>query len=208
MQFQSGITLLYCFWATPPQYRSENYESPDVAIAIRSCSNILAIFANQWPKADCIRDVFELLASEIPLNDRPNRPPIRIREDTAADIREKLPNVRALVVHRSILRLIEEMISEDFPRCEGRDPLPLPAHPPPQRHSASANQSRADSPTPMMGRASDRMQPSPAPRPYTMGSPAAMNPFEMMPFSTDLLFGMDLNDMMLQFPENNSSDWA
>ena len=72
--------------------------------------------ADKWPKADCLRDVFELLAREVPLIDRPSRPPTQFSERSVAAIREKLPEVRALVVHRSILRMIEEMISEEFPR--------------------------------------------------------------------------------------------
>ncbi|KAF4121383.1 Fungal trans [Geosmithia morbida] len=46
VQFQSGVTLLYCCWATPPEYRTENYDSPDVSDALRACSNILAIMAD------------------------------------------------------------------------------------------------------------------------------------------------------------------
>lgn len=72
--------------------------------------------ADRWPKADCLRDVFELLAREIPLVDRPNKPPVRLSDKTIAAIRAHLPQVRSLVVHRSVLRMIEEMISEDFPR--------------------------------------------------------------------------------------------
>lgn len=85
--------------------------------------------ADRWPKAECLRDVFELLAREVPLVDRPSRPPIRISDAAIEQIREKLPRVRALVVHRTILRIIEEMITDDFPRLrEG--------HPPPARNTS------------------------------------------------------------------------
>ncbi|KAL1799397.1 hypothetical protein ACET3X_003434 [Alternaria dauci] len=116
VQFQSGITLLYCFWATPPEQRTENYFSLDVPDALRACSNILAIMADRWAKAECLRDVFELLAREIPLVDRPNKPPTRLSEKTVTTIEAQLPQVRALVVHRPVLRMIDEMIHEDFPR--------------------------------------------------------------------------------------------
>lgn len=115
VQFQSGITLLYCCWATPPFFRTENYDSPDVSDALRACSNILAIMTDRWPKADCLRDVFELLAREVPLQDR-KLPPSRVSNSSVEAIREKLPQVRLLVVHRSIMRMIEEMINDDFPR--------------------------------------------------------------------------------------------
>ncbi|KAF2994107.1 hypothetical protein E8E14_002910 [Neopestalotiopsis sp. 37M] len=126
VQFQSGITLLYCFWATPPANRTDNYDSPDVSDAIRACSNILAIVADRWPRADCLRDVFELIAREVPLVDRPNRPPKRLSERSITTIREKLPQIKALIIHRPILRMIEEMTSEDFPRLTPSDPLPRP----------------------------------------------------------------------------------
>ncbi|KAL6408371.1 fungal specific transcription factor domain-containing protein [Ilyonectria robusta] len=122
VQFQSGITLLYCFWATPPEHRTENYHSPDVSDALRACSNILAIMADRWPKADCLRDVFELLAREIPLVDQANRVITRISEKAVTSIRGKLPQVRALVVHRSILRMLDEMVSEDFPHISVTPP--------------------------------------------------------------------------------------
>lgn len=74
---------------------------------------------DRWTKADCLRDVFELLAREVPLVDRPSRPPIHISDSSAEAIREKLPQVRSLVVHRSTVRMIEEMINDDFPRLRG-----------------------------------------------------------------------------------------
>lgn len=126
VQFQSGITLLYCFWATPPEYRTANYDSPDVSDALRACSNILAILADRWPKGECLRDVFELLAREVPLMDRPSRPPTRVSDSSADAIRKMLTKVRCLIVHRSIMRMIEEMISDDFPRLHNR-PSPMAA---------------------------------------------------------------------------------
>lgn len=113
--------MLYCCWATPPEYRTESYESSHVSDALRACSNILAIMADRWPKADCLRDVFELLAREVPLIDRPSRPPTRISDSTAEAIRKKLPLVRRLVVHRSIMRMVNEMITDDFCRLRGSE---------------------------------------------------------------------------------------
>ncbi|KAF2733970.1 hypothetical protein EJ04DRAFT_467568 [Polyplosphaeria fusca] len=126
VQFQSGITLLYCFWATPPESRTDNFDSLDVPDALRACSNILAIMADRWAKADCLRDVFELLAREIPLVDRPSRPPTRLSDKTVVAIQEKLPQLRALIVHRSILRMLDEMINEDFPRSRGNQGITRP----------------------------------------------------------------------------------
>jgi hypothetical protein len=73
--------------------------------------------ADRWESADCLRDVFELLAREIPLVDRPHNPPTRLTSRTVAKVRAHLPQIRKLVVHRPVLRMIKEMISEDFPRA-------------------------------------------------------------------------------------------
>jgi hypothetical protein len=80
--------------------------------------------ADRWAKAECLRDVFELLAREIPLIDRPNKPPTRLSDKTVTAIRAHLPQVRALVVHRPVLRMIDEMIDEYFPRSTRPSQLP------------------------------------------------------------------------------------
>lgn len=72
--------------------------------------------ADRWPNADCLRDVFEALASQIPLVDRPSLPPKQIAPSSAAAIKKDLAEVRALVVNRHVLRMIEEMVNEEFPR--------------------------------------------------------------------------------------------
>lgn len=88
--------------------------------------------ADRWSKADCLRDVFELLAREIPLIDRPSKPPVRLSEKTVDAVRMHLPQVSALVVHRHVLRMIEEMISESFPRSTSGEQYcpPPPSRPP------------------------------------------------------------------------------
>jgi hypothetical protein len=73
--------------------------------------------ADRWAKAECLRDVFELLAREIPLVDRPHKPPVRLSDKASDAIRGRMREMRSLVVHRPVLRMIEEMISESFPRA-------------------------------------------------------------------------------------------
>lgn len=67
-------------------------------------------------------DIFELLATEIPLVESVSsyreRATKRISNEAAEEIRSKLPHVRSLVLNRETIRMIEEMISEDFPRDE------------------------------------------------------------------------------------------
>lgn len=90
--------------------------------------------ADRWPKADCLRDVFELLAHEVPLIDRPDHPPTHISQKSATAIKQNLPQVRTHVGHRDILRMIEEMVTEDFPRVGNPNgPSRRPASPQDER---------------------------------------------------------------------------
>ncbi|RDW57640.1 hypothetical protein BP6252_13722 [Coleophoma cylindrospora] len=121
-QFQSGITLLYCFWATPERHRTPNFESSDIWDALRACSNTFAIMADHWPTAECLRDVFELLARGVPLVGRLNRDSQRISPQAVIQIQSSMPSVRSIVINRSVLRMIEEMITEDFPGADNKSP--------------------------------------------------------------------------------------
>jgi hypothetical protein len=93
-------------------------------VGIRACSNILAIMADRWESSKDLRDVFELLATEIPMVENvpsnyqhciSERAIKSIGNDTVLEIRSKLPHVRSVVINREILRMIEEMITEDLP---------------------------------------------------------------------------------------------
>lgn len=116
VQFQSGIVLLYCFWATPPACRTHSFESMDVSDALRACSNIIALLVERWPNAECLQDVFELLAHEIPLTEHAGRTARRVSQDSSDRIQTLLPQLKRIIVHRQTIRTIEEIISEDFPR--------------------------------------------------------------------------------------------
>ncbi|KAJ5122226.1 hypothetical protein N7526_009163 [Penicillium atrosanguineum] len=70
-QFAIGVTLLYCFWATPPSYRTPTYRLPEVSEALRACSTALAILSERWAQAEPLRDVFDILAREIPIHETP-----------------------------------------------------------------------------------------------------------------------------------------
>ena len=117
-QFGIGITLLYCFWATPPSYRSDTYRSSKTLTAIRTCSVILAVFAEQWTSAEPLRDVFDALAESVPFH-----PPLSVdtRDDQGITpevtrfIKPMIPHIISLVVNKDICRMIIEMISENYP---------------------------------------------------------------------------------------------
>jgi len=115
-----GITILYCLWATPPKFRTNSYNSKNVLEAVRACSNNLAIIAERWESAKDLLDIFELLATEVPLVESASshvcgRATRHISDDAVDEIRSKLSHVKSMILNREIIRMIEEMITEDFP---------------------------------------------------------------------------------------------
>ncbi|RAO67306.1 uncharacterized protein BHQ10_003318 [Talaromyces amestolkiae] len=112
-QFQLGVCLLYCFFATPlPQWK-QSYKSSTVSNAIRACSSTLAILAERWDEAECLRDVFEILAREISVSETWGRP-TRISEAGRSGIEQNWAGLTAVLVHRPTLLMIREIITEDF----------------------------------------------------------------------------------------------
>ncbi|KAH9906065.1 fungal-specific transcription factor domain-containing protein [Xylariomycetidae sp. FL2044] len=119
-QFKCGVALLYCFFATPPDLRSEIYASTEVSEAIRACSIVLSLLAERWPQSSPLRDCFDILAKEIPLAEPSalpsHSPPRRIRQESAEILLSLLAQLETVVVHRGTLRMIQEMATEEFPR--------------------------------------------------------------------------------------------
>ena len=113
-QFQIGVTLLYCFWTTPPSLWKDSYRSSDVFDAMRACSSTLAILAERWAEAECCRDVFEVLAREVPVGETWRRPK-RLSEAGRKSIEQNWRLLQEIVIHRPTLRMIHEMAAEDFP---------------------------------------------------------------------------------------------
>ncbi|KAJ5678060.1 uncharacterized protein N7477_003693 [Penicillium maclennaniae] len=95
-QFAVGVTLLYCFWATPPSYRTPAYRSPE---------------------AEPLRDVFDILAKEIPIYETSGigHSPRCISTQSVSLIQSQMQFMRDVVRNRGVLRMVQEMISENFP---------------------------------------------------------------------------------------------
>ncbi|KAK6085192.1 fungal specific transcription factor domain-containing protein [Seiridium cupressi] len=112
-QFQIGVNLLYCFYATPISHWKESYKSVDVSDAIRACSSTLAILSERWVEAECVRDVFEILAREMPIGQTWERP-TAIRQAGRTGIEANWNNMSKIVIHRPTLRMIHEMATKEF----------------------------------------------------------------------------------------------
>jgi hypothetical protein len=116
-QFGIGITLLYCFWVTPPSSRTDIYRSSKSLAAIHTCSVILAVFAEQWREAEPLRDLFDTLSEAIPYHPliSVDNTETRISADAANLIRPIMPHIVSLVVNVDICGMITEMVTEDYP---------------------------------------------------------------------------------------------
>ncbi|KAJ5184087.1 hypothetical protein N7492_001703 [Penicillium capsulatum] len=116
-QFGVGITLLYCLWATPPSYRSDAYRLPRISTAVRTCSVILAVFAEQWREADPLRDLFDTLSESTPIGSLSTSVvgTYNIPAQTMSWIHSVMPHIISLVVNRDICRMILDMISDRNP---------------------------------------------------------------------------------------------
>lgn len=105
------------------------YRSREVPDALRACSTALAILAERWVQAEPLRDVFDVLAKEVPIYGMAEEdpPPRRISAESASYIQSQMPLLMSIVMHRGVLRMIREMTTEDFPRSldeEFHHPLP------------------------------------------------------------------------------------
>ncbi|CAK7223144.1 hypothetical protein SCUCBS95973_005078 [Sporothrix curviconia] len=112
-QFQIGVALLYCFFATPPSRWPASFCSTDVPDAIRACSSTLAVLAECWPAAEGLRDVLEVLAREVPLGATWARPQ-RISAPARAAIDAAWPLLARIVLDRHTLGLVREMAAAPF----------------------------------------------------------------------------------------------
>ncbi|RSL52130.1 hypothetical protein CEP53_008184 [Fusarium sp. AF-6] len=109
-----GVTLLYCFYATPIALWRPSYKSADVPDAIRACSSTLAIMADRWTEAECLRDVFDILAREVPLGETWDRPQLMSVAGRRNILEENWQQMSEIVIHRPTLRMIREMATECF----------------------------------------------------------------------------------------------
>lgn len=76
-----------------------------------------------------MRDVFDVLAKEVPIygTAEEDPPPRRISAESASYIQSQMALLTSIIMHRGVLRMIREMTTEDFPRSldeEFHHPLP------------------------------------------------------------------------------------
>ncbi|KAH8894522.1 hypothetical protein GQ53DRAFT_804783 [Thozetella sp. PMI_491] len=114
-QFQAGVTILYCFWVTPPPMRSEEFEPSYASRGVRTCSNNLVLLAERWVEAEPYRDAFEILSKLVPLNNdlaaAHRRPP----STDLAELEKLMEQVKYLGAHYRSINMIEEILHQKRP---------------------------------------------------------------------------------------------
>jgi hypothetical protein len=112
-----GVTILYCFWATPPAYRTPAYRGIEVSEALRACSTALAILAERWTQAEPLRDAFDILLKEIPIHEGPDMSisSKHITPDSVALLKSHMYAIREISRNRVVLRMLQEIMTDDFP---------------------------------------------------------------------------------------------
>ncbi|KAF8853429.1 hypothetical protein BDZ45DRAFT_694236 [Acephala macrosclerotiorum] len=105
-QFQAGITLLYCFWATPPPLAHEVYRAPDIEVALLACAATLAEFSSRWDSARHFKAVFDLLNDEVV---RKGRRVYNCAWRFHAELYHLVGELRKGRAHRRVLKLVEDM---------------------------------------------------------------------------------------------------
>ncbi|KAJ5449145.1 hypothetical protein N7445_003966 [Penicillium cf. griseofulvum] len=189
-QVAVGITLLYCFWATPPQHQTIAYRSREVPEALRACSTALAILAERWVEAEPLRDVFDVLAKEVPLygTAEEDTTPRHISTESASYIQSRMPLLTSIIMHRGVLRMIREMTTEDFPRSLNEEFH----HQPPASHDQT-----------MLGSLSSHMCSEECPffrEPTHPGSMASRDAQAFSPLGNGIGSAYGIDDEMLMFP--------
>lgn len=82
--------------------------------AMRACSSTLAILAERWAEAECCRDVFEVLAREVPVGETWRR--LKRRSGVGRKtIKHNWRLLEEIVIHRPTLRMIHKMATENLP---------------------------------------------------------------------------------------------
>jgi hypothetical protein len=69
-----------------------------------------------------LRDVFDVLAKEVPLyGTAEDTPPRHFSAESASYVQSQMALLTSIIMHRGVLRMIREMITENFPMALNED---------------------------------------------------------------------------------------
>lgn len=109
-QFQAGVTVAFCLWATPTHQQLSLYDRRDVCQAIFSCLATLIDFSNKWSSAQAFRETFELLTQAFPVVEFGD--PTQqwsISPSQALDMQRTIATLEQLKVQRRVIDMLSRM---------------------------------------------------------------------------------------------------
>ncbi|KAL4967093.1 fungal specific transcription factor domain-containing protein [Aspergillus stella-maris] len=128
-QFQAGVTILYCFWTTPPAMRTEEFELSYASRGVRICSNNLVLLAERWAEGEVYRDAFDILSKAVSLShdEHPMLTNRRLSTANLADLERLTQEVKHLGAHFRAVEMVEEILRAQRPsRRLAQQPMHLP----------------------------------------------------------------------------------
>ncbi|KAI0167385.1 hypothetical protein BJ166DRAFT_623288 [Pestalotiopsis sp. NC0098] len=109
-QFQAGVIMIYCLWATPTHQQLSLYDRRSVCRALFACSATLVDYANKWASAHVFQNVFDLLTEEVPVSEYGD--PTQqwtLSPDSCAELRRFSLELERLQVQRRVVSLLRDM---------------------------------------------------------------------------------------------------
>ncbi|ETS78703.1 hypothetical protein PFICI_08556 [Pestalotiopsis fici W106-1] len=109
-QFQAGVIMLYCLWATPTHQQLSLYDRRSVCRALFACSATLVDYANKWTSAHVFQNVFDLLTEEIPISEYGD--PMQqwtFSPDSCTELLRLSRELERLQVQRKVVSLLRDM---------------------------------------------------------------------------------------------------
>ncbi|KAK2606712.1 hypothetical protein N8I77_005443 [Diaporthe amygdali] len=115
-QFQAGVIVLYCLWATPTHQQLALYDRRVVCQAIFACLATLVDYANKWASAHVFQSVFSLLTEDIPVSEYGD--PVQqwtLSLDSCAELLELTLELERLQVQKRLVYLLRDMAKGSRP---------------------------------------------------------------------------------------------
>lgn len=115
-QFQAGITIAFCLWATPTHQQAEYYDRRNICRAVFACSATLNDFTSNWSTARVFSDVFDILVETLPLTEfgDPSQH-WSISEPEAAVLSRYIDRLKDLKVQSRVISMLEAMANGPRP---------------------------------------------------------------------------------------------
>ncbi|KAM0817500.1 putative Transcription factor domain-containing protein [Seiridium cardinale] len=115
-QFQAGVIVIYCLWATPTHQQLALYDRREVGQALFACLATLVDYANKWASAHVFQSIFSLLVDEIPISEYGD--PIQqwaIAPDRCEELLKLTLELEQLQIQKKVVSILRDMAKGSRP---------------------------------------------------------------------------------------------